>query len=103
MSVLDDFERMRLFRKQAAEFHSLADNVAAPSERRRYQSIARHYSELADREEQADRARMAQRLAELRLRRQQAADRINSRAASSGPANGNVAAPGLIFPRRPRV
>ncbi len=61
MSVLDDFMRMRLYRKQAAEFASLADNASAPSVQRRYRAIARHYSELADREEQADKAKLAER------------------------------------------
>jgi hypothetical protein len=56
MSVLDDFVRMRLYRKRAAEFQWLADNATIATVRRRYRSIARHYSELADREEQSDRA-----------------------------------------------
>jgi len=59
MSVLDDFLRMRLYRKQAAEFQSLADNALVPIVQRRYRTIARHYSELAEREEQADKTRMA--------------------------------------------
>jgi hypothetical protein len=60
MSVLDDFARMGLYRKKAAEFQCLADNASAPGTRRRFRTIARHYSELADREEQADKARMAE-------------------------------------------
>jgi hypothetical protein len=59
MSVLDDFLRMRLYRKQAAEFQSPADNALVPSVQRRYRTTARHYSELAEREEQADKTRMA--------------------------------------------
>jgi hypothetical protein len=70
MSVLDDFERMRLYRKQAAEFNLMADNASATSEQRRYRSIARHYSELADREQQADKARMLDRLQQLRRKRE---------------------------------
>jgi hypothetical protein len=56
MSVLHDFERMRLYRKRAAEFQWLADNALVPSVQRRYRTIARHYNELADREEQSDKA-----------------------------------------------
>jgi hypothetical protein len=74
MSVLDDFVRMRLFRKRAAEFEWLADTALVPSVRRRYRIVARHYSELADREEQSDKARMAERLERLRLQRQEAAE-----------------------------
>jgi len=73
MSVLDDFVRMRLFRKRAAEFEWLADTALVPSVRRRYRTIARHYMELADREEQSDKARMAKRLERLKLQRQEAA------------------------------
>ena len=76
MSVLDDFERMRLYRTRAAEFRWLADNALVPSVQRRYRTIARHYSELADREEQADKARMAGRIERLRLQRQQAAEQV---------------------------
>jgi hypothetical protein len=69
MSVLDDFLRIRLYRTQAAEFQWMADNASVASVQRRYRSIARHYSELADREEQADKAKMAERLEQLRLER----------------------------------
>jgi hypothetical protein len=71
--VLDDFVRMRLYRKQAAEFQWLADNASVPSVQRRYRVIPRHYSELADRDEQADKTKMARRLEQLRLKRQEAA------------------------------
>jgi hypothetical protein len=60
MSVLDDFARIRLFRKRASEFEWLADNALVDSVRRRYRTIARHYTELADREEESDKARMAE-------------------------------------------
>ena len=87
MSVLDDFLRIRLYRKQAAEFQWLADNASIASVQRRYRAIARHYSELADREERADKARMAERLRQLRLKREEAAARVQP----SGEANDNVA------------
>jgi hypothetical protein len=64
MSVLDDFERMRLYRKRASEFEWLADNSSV---RLRYYIIARHYTELADRQEQSDKARISERLERVRL------------------------------------
>ena len=78
MSVLDDFVRMRLYRKRAAEFQWLADNATIATAQRRYRTIARHYSELADREEQSDKARMAERLKRLRLQREQMAEQAIS-------------------------
>ena len=72
MSVLDNFARIRAFRKRASEFEWLADNEAVPSVRLRCRTIARHYHELAEREEQADQARVAECLERLRLQRQQA-------------------------------
>jgi hypothetical protein len=74
MSVLDDFARMRLYRKRAAEFEQLADTTLVTVAQRRYRTIARHYRELADREERADKARMAEHLELLRLRRREAAE-----------------------------
>jgi ABC-type phosphate transport system auxiliary subunit len=82
MSVLDDFERMRLYRKRAAEFQWLADNALVPSVQRRYRTIARHYNELADREEQSDKARMVERIERLRLKRKEAAKRTSLSAES---------------------
>jgi hypothetical protein len=73
MSILDNFARIRAFRKRALEFEWLADNEAVPSVRLRYRTIARHYDDLAEREEQADQARVAECLERLRLQRQQAA------------------------------
>ena len=73
MSVLDDFVRMRLYRERASEFEFLAETDASHDVRLRYRIIARHYRELAEREEQADKARMADRIERLRLQRQQAA------------------------------
>ena len=87
MSVLDDFLRIRLYRKQAAEFQWLADNASIASVQRRYRAVARHYSELADREVRADKARTAERLRQLRLRREEAA----AQARRSGEANDNLA------------
>jgi len=87
MSVLDDFMRIRLYCKQAAEFHWLADNASIASVQRRYRAIARHYSELADREERADKARMAERLRQLRLKREEAAPQVRR----SAEANDNLA------------
>jgi hypothetical protein len=85
--MLDDFLRMRLYRKQAAEFQWLADNASIASVQRRYRAVARHYSELADREVRADKARTAERLRQLRLRREEAA----AQARRSGEANDNLA------------
>jgi hypothetical protein len=48
MSVLDNFARIRAFRKRASEFEWLADNEAVPSVRLRCRAIARHYHELAE-------------------------------------------------------
>ena len=55
----------------------MADNALIASVQRRYHTIARHYSELADREEQSDKARMAERLEQLRLKRREAAKRTS--------------------------
>jgi hypothetical protein len=74
MSVLDDFARMRLYRNRAAEFEQLADKALVPSAQRRFRIVARHYRELADREERADKARMIEHLELLRLKRRQAAE-----------------------------
>jgi len=54
---------------------------------RRYRAIARHYSELADREERADKTRMAERLRQLRLKREEVAVQVRQ----SGEANDNLA------------
>jgi len=78
MSLLDDFERMRVYREKAADFQRLADDAPIPSVQRRYRVIARHYSELADREEQADKARMAERLARLKRERERAEQKLPS-------------------------
>jgi hypothetical protein len=72
MSVLDDFARMRLYRKRASDFELLADTEPLSGARLRYRIIARHYKDLADREEQADQARLAERIKRLKLKRQAA-------------------------------
>jgi hypothetical protein len=74
MSVLDDFARIRLYRQRASEFEWLADNEPISNVRLRYRIIARHYSELADREEQSDKAKMAGRLAQLKRKRAKLAE-----------------------------
>ena len=71
MSVLDDLARIRLYRERASEFDLLAETESLPSVRLRYRIVARHYRQLAEREEQADKARVAERIAQLRLQRQQ--------------------------------
>jgi hypothetical protein len=74
MSVLDDFARMRLYRTRASEFELLAETESLADARLRYRVIARHYRELADREEQSDKARMAEHLKMLKLKRREAAE-----------------------------
>ena len=54
MSVLDDFARIRLYRERASEFELLAETEQLSEVRLRYRIVARHYRELADREEQSD-------------------------------------------------
>jgi hypothetical protein len=43
---------IRLYRKRASDFELLAEREASPDVRRRNRIIARHYRELAEREEQ---------------------------------------------------
>jgi hypothetical protein len=73
MSVLDDFARIRVYRERASEFEWLADNEPISDVRLRYRIVARHYSELADREERSDKAKMAERLKQLKQKRAEAA------------------------------
>ncbi len=70
MSVLEDYVRMRLYRKRASEFEVLAETELLPEVRLRYRSAAQHYRELADRDERSDKARTAKRLELLRAKRQ---------------------------------
>jgi len=74
MSVLDDFIRMRLYRERASEFEILAEIEPLSSARFRYRMVARHYRELANREERSDKARIAEHLNLLRLKRRKAAE-----------------------------
>jgi hypothetical protein len=83
MSVLDDFVRMRRYRKRASEFELLADAEVSSDVRLRYRIVAQHYRELAEREEQADKARITDRIERLRLQRRQTAQA--SLAAGSEP------------------
>ncbi len=71
MSILDDFARMRLYRTRASEFELLAETEPLAEARLRYRIIARHYRELADRDERADKARMAEHLELLSLKRRE--------------------------------
>ena len=74
MSVLDDFARMRLYRTRASEFELLAETEPHSQARLRYRIIARHYRELADRVERADKARVAEHLQLLKQKRREAAE-----------------------------
>jgi len=85
MSALDDFERMRLYRKRASKFERLADNYPISSVRLRYRIIVSHYTELADCEEQSDKARISERLERVRLKRKEAAKRTRLSAGSDAP------------------
>jgi hypothetical protein len=68
-----DFVRMRLYRERASEFELSAETEDSPDVRLRYRIVARHYRELAEREDKADKARMAERLERLRVQRQKPA------------------------------
>jgi hypothetical protein len=82
MSVLDDFARVRLYRQRASEFELLAETETSADVRLRYRIVARHYRELAEREERADKARITERIKRVRLQRQQAAASATSSAPS---------------------
>jgi hypothetical protein len=73
MSVLDDFVRIRLYRTRASEFELVAETepLSGATSLSHYRA---HYRELADREEQSDKVRMAERLELLRLKRREAAE-----------------------------
>jgi hypothetical protein len=75
MSVLGDFESMRLYRKRALEFEQLADASLLTEVRYRYQLIAQHYTELANTVERSDKARITPRLDALRARREMISER----------------------------
>jgi hypothetical protein len=69
MPVLEDFARMRASRQRASEFELLAETETLPQARLGYRAIAQHYRALADREERADQAKVAEHLELLRLKR----------------------------------
>jgi hypothetical protein len=75
MSVLSDFESMRIYRQRALEFERLADASLLSDVRYRYRLIANHYAELANTVERSDKAKITPRLEALRARR----DIINER------------------------
>jgi hypothetical protein len=62
MSVLDDFMRIRLYRKRAGEFERLTHTSSSANIRDRYRLIADHYARMANAEAQSDKARVAERL-----------------------------------------
>jgi hypothetical protein len=62
------------YRKRASEFEQLAETEPLSAARLRYRIVARHYSELADREERTDKARMAEHLELLKSKRREAAE-----------------------------
>ena len=73
VSLLNDFARMRLYRDSASRYELLAERELLPEVRVRYRVVARHYRDLADREEQADKARIAKHLALLRQKHRETA------------------------------
>ena len=74
MSLIDDFVRMRRYRERASEFELLAEDEPLSEMRFRYRIVARHYRELADRDERNDQAKMSERLEMLKLARREAAE-----------------------------
>jgi hypothetical protein len=78
MSVLDDFAQIRLYRERASDFELLADAEESPNVRLRYRVVARHYRQLADQVEQADKARLTELVKRSREQRQQSAAKSNS-------------------------
>ena len=71
MSVLNDFETMRLYRKRAEHFERLADRCSVAEERQRYRLVAHHYNALANTVQRTDKARVNQRLERLRAARKE--------------------------------
>ena len=76
MSLLDDFARMRLYRNRASEYE-------LSEVRLRYRIIAHHYRELADRDKRSDKAKVAERLEQLKLARR-GSSRVRSLAMFTG-------------------
>jgi hypothetical protein len=71
MSVLNDFESIRLYRKRAEHFERLADRCAVAEEQQRYRLVANHYNALANTVQRTDKARVNQRLERLRAARKE--------------------------------
>ena len=57
---------MRRYRERASECELLAENEPLPEVRFRYRIVARHYRELADRDERNDKAKTVERLKMLK-------------------------------------
>ena len=85
MSVLNDFESMRLYRKRAADFERLANGCLVADERYRYRLIAHHYTVLADTVQRTDKARVTQRLESLRAMREEFGQRGLATSVSNQP------------------
>jgi len=71
MSVLNDFENMRLYRKRAEHFERLADGCLAAEEQYRYRRVSHHYTVLAEIVQRTDKARAIRRLESLRAMREE--------------------------------
>jgi hypothetical protein len=71
MSILNDFESMRLYRRRADHFGRLADRCSVTQEQYRYRLVEHHYNVLADAVQRTDKARVAQRLESLRAMRKE--------------------------------
>jgi hypothetical protein len=69
MSVLNDFESIRLYRKRAEHFERLADRCSVAQEQYRHRLVAHHYTALADTVQRTEKARVTQRLESLRTMR----------------------------------
>jgi hypothetical protein len=76
MSVLSDFESMRLCRKRALEFEQLADASLLTEVRYRYRQIAHHYTQLANTIARSDKARINARLEALRSGREMVSEPV---------------------------
>ena len=72
MSVLGDFVRMRFYRKRAEEYERLAETAPTSNDvRARYREIARHYRQMLEFEQRADKSKVGQRLEILKAMRGQ--------------------------------
>jgi hypothetical protein len=83
VSLLDDFARMRLYRNRASEYELLAESEPLSEVRLRYRISAHHYRELADRDKRSDKAKVAERLEQLKLARR-GSSRVRSLAMFTG-------------------